>query len=449
LANVFLPNICYVKQDILINKNSVLVSFDAPKLIVVEKSIKFGGTDSSYSNPLLSSISMEKLSTIGGNLVVGYNPKINSLSFPSLNYIGKIENSFPGPAVGTKILNNSALSSINMEELTTVLSSIVIQDNNELLSVTLPNLESVGFDKVPIIIDAGFQLMNNSKLTTFSVPVLSKSGRVLIENCGLTSIFMPELKLVTSDVVEVDIVYIKGNKSLFSVEFEKLETADIIIENNPLLETIDFPLHYSGAISIVKNNKMALFSLPTLNGGINVEYNDSLTSFSFPNLKSASSFNLGSNASLGSFSCPVLENITSDLYVGSSAFLTSFYLPALKNAGSIRFSSVYIKTVSLPELTEVSSYFDFDTTYSLTSISAPKLIKTEDFIIGGYDIGLECEEIRSDLTSITFSSLARVENNFYITCNEKLPTALATSLRDQVISRDGIGGDILITGNKP
>lgn len=95
-------------------------------------------------------------------------------------------------------------------------------------------------------------------------------------------------------------------------------------------------------------------------------------------------------------------------------------------------------TLSAPVLESITAdlWIDFNT--ALTTISFPKLKKMESLLIID----------NTELPSFGFSELSQVVDYFEISGNEKLPTTDAESLRDQIVNRDGIGGDILICGNK-
>ena len=113
-----------------------------------------------------------------------------------------------------------------------------------------------------------------------------------------------------------------------------------------------------------------------------------------PELKKVLYMDVLDNYSLISLSAPVLESITADLWIDFNTALTTLSFPELKKTGSLLIIS------------------------------------------------------NTELPAFDFSKLSQVVDYFEISENESLPTAAAEALIDQVVNSDGIGGEVLICGNK-
>lgn len=128
--------------------------------------------------------------------------------------------------------------------------------------------------------------------------------------------------------------------------------------------------------------------------------------------------------------------------------------------GGLIFDETEFDEIELTELKKVL-YIDVLDNYSLTAFSAPVLESITGDLWIDFNTALttlsfpELEKLGSlliisntELPSFDFSKLSQVADYFEVSGNEMLPTSDAEALRDQVINSDGIGGEVLICGNK-
>lgn len=128
--------------------------------------------------------------------------------------------------------------------------------------------------------------------------------------------------------------------------------------------------------------------------------------------------------------------------------------------GGLIFDETEFDEIELAELKKVL-YIDVLDNYSLTALSVPVLESITGDLWIDFNTALttlsfpELEKLGSlliisntELPSFDFSKLSQVADYFEISGNENLPTTDAEALKDQVINGDGIGGEVLICGNK-
>jgi hypothetical protein len=139
--------------------------------------------------------------------------------------------------VEIRMMNNAALTNINLNGLTKItgnvsaysyLTSISVNDNPALSTLSFPMLTSVG---------GNVSIYSNPNLASFSVPLLTKvNGQFSIQNSLINSISMPSLIRVN------DFFGIYSNSSLTNVSLPLFQSVgQLAISNNPLLNTISLP----------------------------------------------------------------------------------------------------------------------------------------------------------------------------------------------------------------
>ena len=175
----------------------------------------------------------------------------------------------------------------------------------------------------------------------------------IVNTTGLTTI---DLSAITSLMT----LNIHGNANLTSINLSGLTRTleNMVIDANPVLTALSFP-NYATPFAYV-----------------NITYNASLASLSFPVLNKLFGTNVRiyGNTVLSSFSMPLLNAIddTGDLYI-SVGKLTSLSFPALTNCSSLQIAfSNYLTSVSLPVLNTVG-HLSINSNTSLTSIGIPLL----------------------------------------------------------------------------
>lgn len=256
------------------------------------------------------------------------------------------------------------------------------------------------------------------------------TGNLSFNKSDLEEISMPNL-------VSVKSLTITQNSLLLSASFPVLQKMEgnLVLEENPVIETVSLPLLETSELVVVKYNyKLLSFSLPALMTAlfIEIESNHVLTHIDLNVIDNSLVIRITNNASLISFSMPALTNLEG-------------YFLFMQN--------MVIETFSLPELDFVGEDFEVINNYKLKSFSLPQLKKINKNLMIGGCAGTEGEDClygfgNPELTSFDLSSLSFVGRDFEISYNYELPTSTAEALREQVLSKEGIGGSIEISNNK-
>ncbi|HSW60677.1 MAG TPA: hypothetical protein VLJ60_07740 [bacterium] len=256
------------------------------------------------------------------------------------------------------------------------------------------------------------------------------AGHLSFNKSDLEEISMP-------DLVSVKSLTIAQNSLLIAVAFPILQKmqGSLVLKENPVIETVLLPLLETSELVVIKNNyKLLSFSLPALKTAlfIEIESNHVLTQINLNVIDNSLVVRITNNASLISFSMPVMTKIEG-------------YFLFMQN--------MVIETFSLPKLDFVGEDFGVTSNYKLKSFSSPKLKKINKNLMIGGCAGTEGADClygagNPELTSFDFSSLSFVGRDFGISYNYELPTSSAEALREQVLSREGIGGSIEISNNK-
>ena len=229
-------------------------------------------------------------------------------------------------------------------------------------------------------------LYNDFSVEKFMFPVLKEVGISLSSapNTVIKSIEMPMLEKIEKGLS------LNRNEALEFLDFSMLREIgrSLYIVNCPNIKHIDFPKLkelYTGGIST--------------EGSFTLLRNDSLEKISFPKLERVGrTFSISWNPELKHLEFPVLKQV-------------SYY-----NTGFFISDNLALIEMLFPVLENIYGDFKIMDNYSLENLSFPKL--------------------------------ERVQWDFWILDNHELPTSIAVELKNQVLEKDGIGGETAIFGNK-
>ena len=182
-----------------ISNNSSLSSLNFSSLSTVYKKINI------TQNPNLTTINFTSLNSSHDDIVISYNPSLSSISFPNLNKI-----------YGTylDINNNIGLITIDAPSL---MSARLIQFNNN------SNLSSISLNSLTT---CNSILLMQSKLTTFNVPSLVSGELIIAYNSLLTSVSFPNLTNSGGDGMNI-----QNNSSLNSINIASFQNFTGFLKN--------------------------------------------------------------------------------------------------------------------------------------------------------------------------------------------------------------------------
>lgn len=171
LTHLGLTGLTTVGGDLLVRENPALTSLDLPALTTVGEDIIVSGS------PMLTSLSLPMLSTVGGNFAALRMTALMSLDLPMLQTTNRLDlrelglTSFSVPALEamTDVLSVDlmpALVTLGLPSLEAA-AYVYLQDNNALVSVSLPVLTTLTY---ALYVDS------NSALTSLSLPALVTIG---------------------------------------------------------------------------------------------------------------------------------------------------------------------------------------------------------------------------------------------------------------------------------
>jgi hypothetical protein len=355
------------------------------------------------------------------------------------------------------IKNTKRTNLAGLENLTSVGGELSIRGNNALKNLTgLENLKSVG----DLVIESNTSIINLTGLEN-----LSSFGKGLYIGWNYSLISLSALESISSVVGDL---YISGNDALTSLTgLEKISSVggDLSIgwSNHAVSDGNDALTSLSGLENITSvggnliiNSNDSLTSLSglenitSIGGNLKINYTPLTSLFGLENLTSVvGDLIIEYNTALTSLSGP--DNITSvggDLYIHGNFNLPSLSgLEKLTLVGGldISWNPVLTSLTGLENITSIGEDLLISQNPALTSLSGLENITTVggDLYIGSGFMGRNYA-----LTSLGMTGLQRVNGDFEISSNPLLCKSLAEELRDQVLSRQGIGGNKYIYSNK-
>ena len=285
-------------------------------------------------------------------------------------------------------ISSPSLETLSLPALNVLLGTLIVRQNDQLLSLQLPALTSIG----------ALELSSNTLLTDLS---------------GLGSL---------EEVIgSVDVF---SNQALQELSWGALDEVQgpVVIRSNPSLQ------------------RVYLDALQSVGGGLSVTFQDALLELRLPSLVTVTGdLRVSSNDLLDALAITQLSSVGDSVYVGNNLTLGSLLLPQLSSVGSLRISSnPSLPTVQLGALTLIAGDLHIAVNNSLPQLNMPFLMTVQgDFYVGS----------NASLASFGFSALQSVSGEFRVTHNQSLATSLIQSVIDALGL--GLGGPVVLDGNAP
>lgn len=336
-ADVETLNSCQVLNGSVwldIQSNSTQISFNLPAVQSINGAIN--SAQDVVPSDILTSVSMESLTQISGDISLWSFSNLTSIHLPVLTSIGG--------DLDLEIL--PSLTTLNLSSLAMVGTDITLK--------TLPSLSSVDLSSLKTM--SSLSLIDLPGLDTLSLSPERKNLTVAYPNNQLFSIQGTAL----STIEYLDFYHLRG----------------LQITDNPNLVNIavDVP-----AVNCATNNGECEYVLNITGNGN--------TSLSLPTLETLGSDDYGYNylQGLSSISIPRLQNVAGDLTILSSPYLAQFFAPSLLTAGYLylennaRLTNVFLPVLQTMEWL-LTSHIPAQSTAN--GISLPKLTSAGNFYIG-------------------------------------------------------------------
>ncbi len=361
------------------------------------------------------------------------------------------------------IQNTTTLTTVDLSEISEAVE-IEIRNNDQLRSVSFPNLETIVTSmqvtsnealatiEAPMLMFANaISILDNRDLNDIDLPLLEENLDLTIErNNNLANIDFPLLADATN-------IFIDSNDNLTSLGLISLESGlidfetSIFISNNPRLEFIDISrLEAFGRIDIFRNDAltainfdsltdvldfsisgsaMVSIALPSISNaeGLGFSFNNSLTELSFPELERVNSLSISDNDNLGSFEIPQLSSIGNFTPQTNETIITT---PSGNGGGLSINNNSNLERYSLPLLTTFSGNLNISNNPRLEAIVVDTQINNT--------LNLERIDIRNNnaIRSLNFINFINISA---VTIRENAAlTTVAFPLLETVASRNPV-----------
>jgi hypothetical protein len=456
-------------QSFMAHDNLKVTEIKMPELKTVTGYGKYGSLSIS-NNPDLQELQLDNLEESSREINISYNHALEALSLNSLISAGSFSLRFNNALLEIKAVNlenvksitlqkNNLLKSVTFTGVEVVGGSLIIKENESFEDLIMPalykivdnlefsknnSLKKINFAGVTEI-RWGILINGNDMLETADFPDLNKLGWSLtVENTRvLKSVTLPGVEVVEDSVtirnnessatlIMPALNKIKGslafsnNNSMENIYFAGITEVgqDILINGNDMLETVDFPdLNKMGRNLTVENTpvlkSVTIPGVEVVEGSIAIRNNESFTDLIMPELyKISGSLEFRNNNSMENIYFAGIREVGQDILINGNAMLETIDFPDLNKMGrnlAIE-STEFLKELSMPFLYSVGSNFIIRQNLSL-----------EDF---------------------DFTMMSRVGKDLSITGNPEFPAVIAEELHYQIKYREGIGGKVLIEGNK-
>lgn len=318
---------------------------------------------SSGVNSLLSEVELPLLNKVGGKFAIAYFSGLNSLLLPSLATIGGDLN---------LALNSSQLEEISLPKLSSINGSIIVE--------RAPALKRLSFEKVEEVSSLIFNKTSygNYPLEELKLPLLNRVKRdIYLRGFVAESLSLPALTKVAGEIVLWDL---KLASTIELPSIEEVGSKIQLYSATLLEEFKISTLQSSITLELVGCLALATVEAPTslLNLTINYASNAATPTPQFVGLEEIEGkLDLSNGRRTSSF---VLDNIKSigSLTFNSGQEGALLSLPKLENIETLNITSLYIGELNLPKLESVKSLI-FNNVSKLTTINMAALKSVESF----------------------------------------------------------------------
>merc|ERR1711977_575438 len=372
------------------------------------KHIKGGGLYVKQTTKLVSLEPLENLEVVDGDFTINghyrdYNEALTDIPLPSLTEVSG----------DLGVSDNHVLASVSLPKLSSVGGSVRIQ--------MLPTEDALnffaGFSVASVGGDIAFELIvaTDAEIAELaqqisSNGILDTQNATIVITANVTDLTpLSGLKHIKGG--KLDVSYTTNLASLAPLENLEVVDGDLVISDNEALTDISLPVltEVGGNLGIIyDNDALTDFSLPVLTevgGWLSISFNAALTAISLPSLTEVGGdLVISYNKALTDISLPALTEIRTDLVISYNKALTDISLPALTEANwhlQIK-ENAALTDISLPSLTEVDGNIGIGFNAALTDLSLPSLTE-----VGG-DLAID---YNNALTAISLPSLTEVGGN--------------------------------------
>lgn len=271
------------------------------------KNIQAISGDIVLKNTNVSTFSLNRLRTLGGDLLFENNISLNSVELDSLLAV----------AGGFKLLDNPSISEITLEQLVIIEEEFELRGNEDLDSDNLNAATAVYDFPSLLMIGDDFKIYKTSNLLGLTTPKLTLVGGTfeLSETYGLDQFDFSSLSVVSGDISlkSTDI-------SSLAVDLLVKIEGDLMLKNNSELSgfSIAKVTTIEGELEWVDNPNLSLIgmnALETIGKGLKIRLNNN---------------SLSSEESLN-YEFPMLKSLGGDLQVKQLNNLVEFKVPALES----------------------------------------------------------------------------------------------------------------------
>ncbi len=150
--------------------------------ITLNKLTHLGGSLLIITNANMTSVSFPKLHHVDGYVRMDYNPALKHVSMPDLTIVHAY----------LEFVDNPLQHHIRLPSLNTLITEIFVSQMASLTMIDLPKLANIGFDPLYDSIEIDF----NAALTLISMPQLTTvNGTILIQNNNASLVLSDEIPL--------------------------------------------------------------------------------------------------------------------------------------------------------------------------------------------------------------------------------------------------------------
>lgn len=211
------------------------------------------------------------------------------------------------------IVNNEALTTLNIPDLVTLDQYFLFNGNPLVTSLNLPSLESVENMQI-----AGSASSNSTSLQQIDISALTYAFTLSLQDANINTLTLNSDLQVNTDLS------IGGNPNLTALDLSSLTSVSgyLSLYSNPSLVSIDLSiLNTVGNIEISNNAVLTAIDLSVftmVEGRLTINYNALLTTVNLPQLTSLDECYIGGNINLDEINMPLLNAFYSIYFINDN-----------------------------------------------------------------------------------------------------------------------------------